>query len=149
MKVVIALLLSLLLLAPTGALAGGNGNGNGNGSGNGQSNANNGNGNNGNGNSGNNGNGNAYGQDKSGGSALPLAPGVDDQNAALTALQSGAALPLSQIIPLAYSHWGGKIIDATLVRRQGVLLYELTIISDQGVSSRVYCDARTGNPVNP
>ncbi len=144
MKVAIALLLSLLLLAPTGAVAGGSGNGNGNGNGNGQSNGNSGNG------AANNGHGGGSGEGRESiDSSSPLAPGVDDQNAALMALQSGAALPLSQIIPLASRQWGGKVIDATLVRAQDVLLYRLTIIDDQGVSRRVYCDARSGNPVNP
>lgn len=142
MKVVIALLLSLFLLAPNGALAGSGGNGNGNGDGNGIGH--------GNGHANGNGNGNALGHDKDDADTpvSPLAPGVDDQNAALTALQSGAALPLSQIIPLALLRWGGRVIDAMLVRDGGALLYQLTIINDQGVSRRVFCDARSGNPID-
>jgi hypothetical protein len=141
MKVIFALLLSLVLLAPLNAFAAGGGNGNGNGNGNANGDGN------GNGSNGNSGNGHAYGKDK-GDDGSDSSAILDDQNAALAAVQSGAALPLSQIIALATRRWGGHVIDAALVLAQGTLLYQLTMISDQGVSRRVFCDARSGQPVD-
>jgi hypothetical protein len=172
MKAIAALVLALVLLAPMAVLAGnGNGTGNTNGQANGNGNAAaNGNGqDNGNGNAGGNGNGQgngyaggngigangtgvAFGHDRGAATPPPSDEGnaggaSSDQNIALHAVQSGAALPLDDIIPGARQRWGGRVIDATLIRIKGTLLYRLTMISDQGVSRRVYYDARSGTPV--
>jgi len=122
----------------------------------------------GNGNAGGNGNGNAYGHDNGNngvGSANStqgdghadggasddssvLSPGGlvtlgTDQNQALDAIGSGA-LPLSEIADRAVAQWGGRVIDAKLVRRGTALVYRLTLLSDAGISRRVFYDARTG-----
>lgn len=100
---------------------------------------------NGDGHSGGNGNGNANG-DGGGGKNPPDAAGTSDQNGALRAVQSGAALPLSVIVDLAQKNWPGRVIDAKLVRFPAGLLYQLTILSDDGVSRRVYYDAHSARP---
>lgn len=69
-----------------------------------------------------------------------------DQNQAIDAVGSGA-LPLSDISDRAVAQWGGRVIDAKLLRRNGVLVYRLTMLTDQGVSRRVLYDARTGAPL--
>jgi hypothetical protein len=146
MKSIAAIMCVLLLLAPTAVFAKSD---NGNGEGNGQSNGN------GNGSAGGDANGNGR-HDKVGDPETPPAgtpavlnipSGNTDQNTALDAVKSGAALPLDEIVPRARQRWGGRVIDAALMRIQGTLLYRLTMISDQGVSRRVFYDARSGNPV--
>lgn len=100
---------------------------------------------NGNGHSGGNGNGSANGGG-GGGANSPDAFHTSDQNGALKAVQSGAALPLSVIVDLAQKNWPGRVIDAKLVRFPAGLLYQLTILSDDGVSRRVYYDAHSARP---
>lgn len=100
---------------------------------------------NGNGHPGENGNGRQNGGG-GGGNNTPDAPGTSDQNGALKAVQSGAALPLSVIVDLAQKNWPGRVIDAKLVRFPAGLLYQLTILSDDGVSRRVYYDAHSARP---
>lgn len=70
-----------------------------------------------------------------------------DQDLALDAVARGEALPLARIVRLAQANWPGRVIDAQLVRVGGVLLYRLTLLSDDGVSRRVYCNAKSGAPV--
>jgi uncharacterized membrane protein YkoI len=115
------------------------------------------------------GNGKAYGHERGNSGATSngddpgsgeTAPGVSvyspeglvtigaDQNIALSAVTSGEALPLDRIEPIAIRQWGGRLIDAHLIRVNGTLLYRLTMVSDAGVSRRVYYDARTGAPVS-
>lgn len=110
------------------------------------------------------GNGNAYGRDNGNGHAQNQVDGGDpagtvaddpvlspgglvtlgsDQNQALDAIGSGA-LPLSEISGRAVAQWGGRVIDAKLVTRDGTLVYRLTMLSDEGVSRRVFYDARSG-----
>ena len=124
---------------------GGNGNGNnGNGNANGGSNSNNGNGS-------SNGNGEPNGHDKSPDTPTSTPDGLvtagTDQNTALEAVKSGAALPLDRIEPTVMQQWGGRVIDARLLKIRGTLIYRLTIVSETGVSRRVYYDAKTGTSV--
>lgn len=102
---------------------------------------------------GNNGNsGNAPGHDGDGDDGGPiLSPGGQvtigpDQNQALDAVDNGA-MPLSDIAARAVAQWGGRVIDAKLLRRNGALLYRLTILNDQGVTRRVLYDAKSGAPL--
>lgn len=143
MKRLLVCLPLLLLLSPSIGLAGkGNGNGGGNGNGNAYGHL-----------KGNNGNGSSQGQNDDNGGILPdtgsvLSPGglvtvAPDQNQALDAVGSGA-LPLSEIADRAVARWGGRVIDAKLIKRGDALLYRLTLLSDGGVSRRVLYDARTG-----
>lgn len=81
------------------------------------------------------------------GSAVRAPGGASDQDDALGAVQSGQALPLARITSIAEAKWGGRVIDAELLRARGALLYRLTILSDSGVSRRVYYQAATGQPV--
>jgi hypothetical protein len=69
-----------------------------------------------------------------------------DQNDARAAVQNGTSVPLSEVLALA-AQQGGRAIDAKLIRVQGMLLYQVTMLSDKGVSRRLYFYARTGNPV--
>jgi uncharacterized membrane protein YkoI len=98
------------------------------------------------------GNGNAYGHDNAIPDAAVYSPeGLmttgADQNIALEALTSGEALPLDQIEPVAMRQWGGRVIDAHLQKTNGTYLYRLTMVSDDGISRKVYYEARTGRSV--
>ena len=96
-------------------------------------------------------NGNTNGQDKATDATVYSPEGLittgADQNIALDAVKSGDALPLDRIEPIALRQWGGRVIDAHLLKVRGTLLYKLIVISDVGVSRRVYYDARTGASV--
>jgi uncharacterized membrane protein YkoI len=144
MKRLLVCLALIFALAPSLAGAGnGNGNAGGNGGGNGNAYGHD-NGNNGNGNPGGAGGGGGAGPDD----GSLLSPGGmitlgTDQNQALDAFGSGA-LPLSDIADRAVARWGGRVIDAKLMKRGNALVYRLTVLSDAGVSRRVFYDARTG-----
>lgn len=72
---------------------------------------------------------------------------IPDQNMALDAVSGGTALPLGQIIALAKGRWGGRAIDAKLLNVHSRLVYQLTMLSDQGVSRKVYYDAASGRAI--
>jgi uncharacterized membrane protein YkoI len=63
------------------------------------------------------------------------------------AVRSREALPLARIIAVAEERATGHVINAKLVRIDGTLLYQLTLLSETGQSWREYYYARTGNPV--
>ena len=141
----------------------GGGNGNGTSSSNGSGNSNAGGNDNGNsgGNGNSNGNGNAGGNSNNGNSSAPgqatetsapagtldAPPQLVDQDEALAAVKSREALPLSRIVAIAAAAWPGHVIDAKLLRFRGALLYRLTLLTDDGVSRRVYYHADTGKPL--
>ena len=98
-----------------------------------------------NGNGNGNGNSNGNGSSSAGNSgAVDPEPSTTDQNGALDAVKRGESLPLKEIVALAEAKWGGRAIDAELVKVRNRLLYRLTMLSDDGVSQRVYYDARSG-----
>lgn len=70
-----------------------------------------------------------------------------EQDEAQAAVESNDALPLARIVEIAQVSKAGRVIDAKLVRIDGFLLYELTMLDDDGRSWRDYYYARTGNPV--
>ena len=81
------------------------------------------------------------------GSVVPTAPATTDQDLALKAVKSGQAMPLSDVVKQAVARWGGRVIDARLVDTGSRLVYRLTLISDTGLSQRVFVDAKTAVPV--
>jgi len=79
----------------------------------------------------------------------PLTPAqiADEQDNALDAVQSGRALPLSEISKGALARWGGRLIDVRLISAKGRLIYQLTLVSDGGTIARVLVDAKTATPL--
>ena len=63
------------------------------------------------------------------------------------AVDAREALPLARIVAVAETRSTGRVINARLLRANGVLLYALTLLDDAGRSWREYYYARTGNPV--
>ena len=70
-----------------------------------------------------------------------------DQNVARDAVDTGKALPLADIIRLVTTALGSRVIDARLISNGRTLVYRLVMLSDSGVSRRIYVDARTGSQV--
>ena len=68
-----------------------------------------------------------------------------DQNIARDAVDAGRALPLADINTRIAATLGARVIDARLISAHGVLVYRLVVLSGQGVSRRIYVDARTGD----
>lgn len=79
--------------------------------------------------------------------ADPPTPLSDDQDEALRAVEAHEALPLARIVAIAEATAGVHVVDARLVRIDNVLLYQLTLLNDDGRSWRAYYLARSGNPV--
>jgi hypothetical protein len=70
-----------------------------------------------------------------------------DQNVARDAVASGNALPLSEISRRIEAALQARVIDARLLRARGRLVYQLTTVADDGVTQKLYVDARTGLPL--
>lgn len=155
----------------------GNGNGNGQNNGNGQDNGNgqnNGDGGNGNGNGQNNGNGqgstNTNGNSNSGQSgnapesqvekttgaaagsdataAAAASGGELSESDALAAVQSGAAVSLSTLLPDVRRRTGGEVINAQLQQVGAYLVYAITVLAPGGAVSTEFYLARSGQHVN-
>jgi hypothetical protein len=75
----------------------------------------------------------------------PAAP--TDQNEAQQAVENEQALPLAQIIKIAERRTPGRVINARMLTVSGVLLYQVTLLDDDGRSWRNYYLAKSGNPV--
>ena len=169
-KSVFALILVVLLTVAGPALAQGQGHGNGNGqnngdgNGNGQSNGNGGNGN-GNGQGSTNTNGNGNGQSghalesqvekttgaKAGSDATAPAAasgGELSESDALAAVQSGAAVSLSTLLPDVRRRTGGEVINAQLQQVGAYLVYAITVLAPGGAVSTEFYLARSGQHVN-
>lgn len=130
--------------------SGGNGNGNGN-SGNGNSNAGSGNNNaggNGNGNSGGNGNGNANGHVKGGSSGEPGLPATNsDAEQVRTQVKSDNALSLEQVLKVVARITRGRMLEIKPLRIGERLVYDVTVLEQNGVVRHVMLDARSGQQV--
>lgn len=93
------------------------------------------------------------GSDTSGSSlpGLEAAPSpnirIQSQEAALQAVQSGAAVPLETIVRRLAVQADGQLIDASLIRVEGFLLYQVKVMSPAGRVTTQYFYARTGQPV--
>jgi hypothetical protein len=80
----------------------------------------------------------------------PTAPTADtalpplEQDKALAAVRSSAALPLDQIVASARHLTQGQIVDAQLTNSSGPLLYRLTVLEATGEVRAFYFYAQTG-----
>lgn len=70
-----------------------------------------------------------------------------DQDKALEAVRSSAALPLDQIVVVARRLTQGQIVDAELSAATGPLLYRLTVLEPSGEVRAFYFQADTGRLV--
>ena len=112
-----------------------NGNGGSNSSGNG-------NGNNGNGNGGN-GNGGARGS--GGGQTLPVTNSDADQ--IRTQVEADSAIPLDQVLKSVAMVSSGRMLEIKPLRIGEFLIYDVTVLEQNGVVRHVMLDAKTGRQV--
>lgn len=70
-----------------------------------------------------------------------------DQDDALVAVQRREAVPLEQIMGGLRQRSAGQVVDAALIRRDGVLYYRLTVLDPSGQVNALFFLARTGQPV--
>ncbi|RYE08771.1 MAG: hypothetical protein EOP22_12190 [Hyphomicrobiales bacterium] len=77
----------------------------------------------------------------------PPPAAASDPEAARLLVLTQEALPLARIVAAAEARTNGHVINARLVRLKDALLYQLTMLNDDGRSWRDYYDAATGEPV--
>lgn len=80
--------------------------------------------------------------------ALPHSLAADDSrydhDNALAARQSAAILPLAQVLPPVEAAQQGRVIGVELDDEDGLLIYELRLIRDDGTLTEVTVNAATG-----
>ncbi|MBD1554042.1 PepSY domain-containing protein [Pseudomonas typographi] len=68
-----------------------------------------------------------------------------DQNQALKLRQQGAILPLEQLLAQALARYpGARLLEAELERDDGRYIYEVELLTSQGVVRELELDAATG-----
>lgn len=80
-------------------------------------------------------------------SGVTSAGGASDQENALNAVRSNAALPLDRIMQIARQQTDAEIIDAQLISVRGFLLYDLKLLDAKGDVSHLYFYAKSGRIV--
>lgn len=76
-----------------------------------------------------------------------LADDDDDHRIARDALQRGLVRPFSEIQEIVKAAMPGEILGVELESDDGVLLYEIEVMSTQGQLMEVKIDAKTGKVV--
>ena len=68
-----------------------------------------------------------------------------DQDEALRLRQQGVTLPLEQLLQQALDRYpGAKLLEAELEEKHDVYIYEVELLTPQGVVRELDLDARTG-----
>tara|TARA_R110000772_G_scaffold267976_3_gene393738 strand:- start:7021 stop:7323 length:303 start_codon:yes stop_codon:yes gene_type:complete len=77
---------------------------------------------------------------------LSCAPAAadEDHDRARRALEEGRILPLTDILSRAEAAYPGHLIEAELEEKDGVLVYEIKILTFGGRVMKLYYDAGTG-----
>jgi len=71
-----------------------------------------------------------------------------DHERARVLLEQGEILSLSEIMEQASSHIPGKILEVELEEKDGLIVYEIEYLGDQGVVMEMLIDARTGRLIS-
>ncbi|HET8727337.1 MAG TPA: hypothetical protein VFO41_07490 [Alphaproteobacteria bacterium] len=70
---------------------------------------------------------------------------MPDQDQAMAAVRSGAAMPLADLLVRASADFDGDVIDARLILSAGFLIYELKVLSpDKSTVRTLFYYARSG-----
>lgn len=69
-----------------------------------------------------------------------------DEDLALEAVRAANAVSLERILEGLRQSTSGRVIDAMLFSRNGVLVYEVKVLSKDGRVTRYYYDAGSGKP---
>lgn len=77
--------------------------------------------------------------------ATPAASRDLDQDEALRLRHEGLILPLEQLLQRAMKrHPGARLLEAELEEEDGIYVYEIELITGDGVARELEFDARTG-----
>lgn len=68
----------------------------------------------------------------------------DGHDRALRALRQGEIAPLPEILAVVARRVPGTVIEVELLRRKGRYVYEVEVLTPQGVLVETYVDARDG-----
>jgi len=68
----------------------------------------------------------------------------DDHQLARRALEEGRALPLAEILDKVKPKLPGKVIEVELEVEDGILVYDLKMLTPEGVLQEIEVDAATG-----
>jgi uncharacterized membrane protein YkoI len=71
-----------------------------------------------------------------------------DHERARALLEQGKILSLSEIIKQASSRFPGKILEAALEEKDGLIVYEIEFLGTSGVIMEMLFDARTGQLIS-
>jgi uncharacterized membrane protein YkoI len=80
-------------------------------------------------------------------SAGPMA-WAGDHERARALLEQGEILSLSEIMKQASSQVPGKVLEVELEEEDGLIVYEIEFLSEQGVIMEMIIDARTGRLIS-
>lgn len=67
-----------------------------------------------------------------------------DHDRARSAREAGRILPLADILDRAARDRPGQVVDVELEREDGVLVYELKVLTEDGRVAKLYYDAANG-----
>ncbi|WP_196258111.1 PepSY domain-containing protein [Pelagibacterium limicola] len=81
------------------------------------------------------------------GPGLPQAGNPNQKDLALEAVQTGRAVSFGVVLDQARKTARGDFIDGRLVTVEGVLLYQVLMLLEDGTLEYLYYYANTGNPV--
>jgi len=80
-------------------------------------------------------------------SASPMA-WAGDHERARALLEQGEILSLSEIMKQASSRVPGKILEVELDEEDGLIVYEIEFLSEQGIIMEMVIDARSGRLIS-
>lgn len=76
--------------------------------------------------------------------ALALADGKSGQDSARDAVMRGEILSLAVLLPRIEAEFDGRVLDVELEREDGILVYEMDILTRDGRLIEAEVDGRTG-----
>ena len=68
----------------------------------------------------------------------------NDQDDARNALRQGKVMPLTAILEIAFRREKGTVLELELETENGVLTYEIELLSESGRKVQMWINARTG-----
>jgi uncharacterized membrane protein YkoI len=75
---------------------------------------------------------------------LSIWPDDNDHEEALRLKESGEILPLESILENVRQYHSGKVLEVELEKEQGIVIYEIKILDDDGILWEVTVNAITG-----
>ncbi|MGK7345457.1 MAG: PepSY domain-containing protein [Candidatus Nitrospinota bacterium M3_3B_026] len=83
-----------------------------------------------------------------GGPLMPPCHADEDHYRAKSLYERGDILPLEKIIEKAAGKRPGRVLEAELEMEDGIYIYEIELLDENGVVWELRYDARTGEPVD-